>query len=173
MINPSIHGWIDKFFIEQKTIKDAGVNDVDLFYENIRKTGFIYGHIISFSEDDNTNITGWLNDEISKVALLNGLYQIFKLTSSNKSTEHFIKQAVAFYNEMNPQGFNLFKKVLPNSSVSINLEKIIDDRVQTNDNIISKNFTNWFTARICFIIVHVISTHMALHFIYYKYKPIS
>ena len=151
MINPSIHGWIDKFFIEQKTIKDADVTDVDLFYENIRKTGFIYGHIISFSEEDKTNITGWLNDEISKVALLNGLYQIFKLNSSNKSTEHFIKQAVAFYNEMNPQGFNLFKKVLPNSSASINLEKIIDDRVQTNDNIISKNFSHIVTNALLFV----------------------
>lgn len=151
MINPSIHGWIDKFFIEQKTIKDADVTDVDLFYENIRKTGFIYGHIISFSEEDKTNITGWLNDEISKVALLNGLYQIFKLTSANKSTEHFIKQAVSFYNEMNPQGFNLFKKVLPTSSSSINLEKIIDDRVQTNDNIISKNFSHIVTNALLFV----------------------
>ena len=151
MINPSIHGWIDKFFIEQKTIKDADVTDVDVFYGNIRKTGFIYGHIISFSEEDKTNITGWLNDEISKVALLNGLYQIFKLNSSNKSTEHFIKQAVAFYNEMNPQGFNLFKKVLPNSSASINLEKIIDDRVQTNDNIISKNFSHIVTNALLFV----------------------
>lgn len=151
MINPSIHGWIDKFFIEQKTIKDAGVNDVDLFYENIRKTGFIYGHIISFSEDDKTNITGWLNDEISKLALLNGLYQIFKLTSTNKSAEYFIKQAVSFYNEMNPQGFNLLKKVLPNSSASINLEKIIDDRVQTNDNIISKNFSHIVTNALLFV----------------------
>lgn len=151
MINPSIHGWIDKFFIEQKTIKDADVTDVDVFYENIRKTGFIYGHIISFSEEDKTNITGWLNDEISKVALLNGLYQIFKLNSSNKSTEHFIKQAVSFYNEMNPQGFNLFKKVLPNSSASINLEKIIDDRVQTNDNIISKNFSHIVTNALLFV----------------------
>ena len=151
MINPSIHGWIDKFFIEQKTIKDADVTDVDLFYENIRKTGFIYGHIISFSEEDKTNITGWLNDEISKVALLNGLYQIFKLNSSNKSTEHFIKQAVAFYNEMNPQGFILFKKVLPSSSSSVNLEKIIDDRVQTNDNIISKNFSHIVTNALLFV----------------------
>ena len=151
MINPSIHGWIDKFFIEQKTIKDADVTDVDVFYGNIRKTGFIYGHIISFSEEDKTNITGWLNDEISKVALLNGLYQIFKLNSSNKSTEHFIKQAVAFYNEMNPQGFNLFKKVLPSSSSSVNLEKIIDDRVQTNDNIISKNFSHIVTNALLFV----------------------
>jgi hypothetical protein len=151
MINPSIHGWIDKFFIEQKTIKDADVTDVDVFYENIRKTGFIYGHIISFSEEDKTNITGWLNDEISKVALLNGLYQIFKLNSTNKSTEDFIKQAVSFYNEMNPQGFNLFKKVLPSSSSSVNLEKIIDDRVQTNDNIISKNFSHIVTNALLFV----------------------
>lgn len=151
MINPSVHGWIDKFFIEQKAMKAIDIADVDSFYENIRKTGFIYGHIISFSTDAKTNLTGWLNDEISKVALLSGLYEIFKLVSEDKSSAHFLKQSVAFYNEMNPQGFNLFKKVLSGSSLSFNLESIIDDRVQTNDNIISKNFSHIVTNALLFV----------------------
>jgi len=151
MINPSAHGWIDKFFIVQKSMKTVDLDDVGLFYENIRKTGFIYGHIVSFSAETKTYFTGWLNDEISKVALLSGLYQIFKLNSENKSPDHFLNQAVAFYNEMNPQGFNLFKKVWSGSSPSLNLEKIIDDRVQTNDNIISKNFSHIVTNALLFV----------------------
>ena len=127
------------------------LEDVGLFYENIRKTGFIYGHIISFSAETKTSFIGWLTDEISKVALLSGLYQIFKLASDDKSTDHFLRQAVAFYNEMNPQGFNFFKKVWSNSSPALNLEKIIDDRVQTNDNIISKNFSHIVTNALLFV----------------------
>jgi hypothetical protein len=46
MINPSANGWIDKFFLEQKTFFVAKNGDPQLFYLNTRKTGFIYG--ISF-----------------------------------------------------------------------------------------------------------------------------
>ena len=151
MINPSAPGWIDKFFIDQKSIKAIDLENVDLFYESIRKTGFIYGHIISFSTESKTNLVGWLNDEISKAALLNALYQIFKLNADDKSTNNFLNQAVSFYNEMNPQGFTLFKKVWSSTSPALNLEKIIDDRVQTNDNIISKNFSHIVTNALLFV----------------------
>jgi hypothetical protein len=151
MINPSAPGWIDKFFIDQKSVESIDMEHVDSFYENIRRTGFIYGHIISFSTESKTNHAGWLNDEISKAALLNALYQIFKLNSSDSNTSDFLNQAVSFYNEMNPQGFTLFKKVLSSTSPASNLEKIIDDRVQTNDNIISKNFSHIVTNALLFV----------------------
>lgn len=150
MINPSAHGWIDKFFHEQKSLRDLPVESAD-FYTSTRDTGFIYGHIVAFAGVKNIDPKGWLNDEISKVALLNSLFGIYRLVSNEKSSEHFIRSAVAFYNEMNPQGFSLFKKVLPTASVSFKLEKIIDDRVQTNDNIISKNFSHIVTNALLFV----------------------
>ncbi len=151
MINPSVHGWIDKFFIEQKVAKLEAVESADSFYTEIRKTGFIYGHIIAFASQNGKIPDGWLDDEISKVALLSGLYGVFALNSADKSAELFLKNAVDFYNEMNPQGFNFFKKVLPHSTASSTLEKIIDERVQTNDNIISKNFSHIVTNALLFV----------------------
>ena len=47
MINPSIHGWIDKYFAEQKHKEDEIVIDEVEFYEATRKTGFIFGHIVA------------------------------------------------------------------------------------------------------------------------------
>ncbi len=151
MINSSVHGWIDKFFIEQKAINTFDAENADEFYSNIRNTGFIYGHIISFATKNGSIPPGWLDDEISKVALLSGLFGVFQLNSMDKTTSLFIQKTVSFYDEMNPQGFNLFKKVLPNSSDSSTLEKIIDDRVQTNDNIISKNFSHIVTNALLFV----------------------
>ncbi len=151
MINPSIHGWIDKYFIEQKAISTTTLDNGDLFYTTIRNTGFIYGHIISFTSKNEAIPKGWMNDEVSKVALLNALYGIFSLNTTVNSSDVFIHKAVSFYNEMNPQGFNLFKKVLPSASNSLTLEKIIDDRVQTNDNIISKNFSHIVTNALLFV----------------------
>ena len=151
MINPSVHGWIDKFFIEQKVAKLDAFDNNDSFYSEIRKTGFIYGHIIAFANKNGKIPDGWLDDEISKVALLSALYGVFKLNSTDNNPDLFIEKSVAFYNEMNPQGFNFFKKVLPHSSGSSTLEKIIDERVQTNDNIISKNFSHIVTNALLFV----------------------
>lgn len=150
MINPSANGWIEKFFYEQQSKPFAKAN-LDLFYKNVRQTGFIYGHITGFATEIPIISSGWLRDEISKVALLNSLYQIFYLTTSVNNPEKFVMAALTFYDQMHPQGFNLFKKVLPNHSAASNLEKIIDDRVQTNDNIISKNFSHIVTNALLFV----------------------
>lgn len=151
MINPSASGWIDKFFIEQKISEKTVSKTTDTFYQKVRETGFIYGHIITFDTVNAIETKGWFKEEISKVALLNTLYNVFCLTSDEISSENFIKQTVTFYNQMNPQGFNLFKKILPKNSLSLTLEKIIDERVQTNDSIISKNFSHLVTNALLFI----------------------
>ena len=52
---------------------------------------------------------------------------------------------------MHPEGFSLFKKIVPKNSPSLTLEKIIDERVQTNDNIINKNFSHLVTNALLFI----------------------
>jgi hypothetical protein len=52
---------------------------------------------------------------------------------------------------MNPQGFTLFKKILPKNNPSFTLEKIIDERVQTNDSIISKSFSHLVTNALLFM----------------------
>jgi len=151
MINPSAIGWIDKFFIKQKHSHQPEMVDANLFYKNVRNTGFFYGHIISFETAHPIDSTGLFKDEISKIALLNSLFGIYILNFKDKNPEKFIQNAVDFYNKMNPQGFNLFKKVLPNSSNSNKLEKIIDERVQTNTNLINKSFSNVVTNALLFI----------------------
>ena len=151
MINPSASGWIDKFFIEQKVSEQTVSTTTDSFYQKVRETGFIYGHIITFDTINPIETKGWFKEEISKVALLNTLYGVFCLTNNEISSENFIKQTVAFYNQMNPEGFSLFKKILPKNSLSLTLEKIIDERVQTNDSIISKNFSHLVTNALLFI----------------------
>jgi hypothetical protein len=151
MINPSVHGWIDKFFFKQKQSVHSIVTDPNTFYKNVRETGFIYGHIVSFDTPFPIDTKGWLENEVSKVALISTLYGVYELTTNETLSENFINKAVAFYNEMNPEGFNLFKKVLPNSTPATNLEKIIDSRVQTNIDIISKNFSHIVTNALLFI----------------------
>jgi LETM1-like protein len=151
MINPSAPGWIDKFFIEQPFSKTFSLENSTSFYLKTRDTGFIYGHIIAINTINPIDAKRWFKEEISKVALLNTLYGAFCLTESDTSPELFIAKTLDFYNQMNPQGFNLFKKILPKNSRSLTLEKFIDERVQTNDGIINKNFSHLVTNALLFI----------------------
>jgi hypothetical protein len=151
MINPSASGWIDKYFTKQKLKEQIVYESPELFYTNIRKTGFIYGHIVSFETTVPIITKGWVQNEIPKVALLNTLYAIYGLTTRDNNRDDFLSKVLAFYNEMTPRGYNLLKKILPDSPPSLNLEKIIDDRVQTNIDIFSKNFSHIVTNALLFI----------------------
>ncbi|CAM3731968.1 LETM1-related biofilm-associated protein [Flavobacterium saliperosum] len=151
MINPSSNGWIDKFFMEQKPLLLPVVVYSSVFYTNVRNTGFIYGHTVGFDVEKPISTKGWTSEEITKVALLNTLYGVFGLVTHNGNPKDFIEQTIHFYRQMNPEGFSLLKKMLPDSSASHKLEEMIDERVQTNDNIISKNFSHILTNALLFM----------------------
>lgn len=150
MINPSVIGWIDKFFIEQSNLFDGSTIDEITFYKNIRSTGFIYGHIIDIDSTPFVDISQWKSDEISKVALLNTLFKIYVFTTKNNDINDFITKTVLFYKEMTPKGFVLFDKII-STSPSSKLEGYINERVQTNKDIISKNFSHIVTNALLFV----------------------
>lgn len=122
-----------------------------VFYTNVRNTGFIYGHTIGFDVEKPINTKGWTSEEITKVALLNTLYGVYGLVTHDGNPKEFIEQTICFYKQMNPEGFSLLKKMLPNSNASHKLEEMIDERVQTNENIISKNFSHILTNALLFM----------------------
>ena len=168
MINPSTNGWIEKFFLLQKSNLQT-IDDADLFYTKVRKTGFIFGHIITFDTEITIENKGWLKNEISKVALLNTLFQMYCLTTNDQNPENFVIKTVSFYNEMNPQGFNLLKKILPKTSINQNLEEIINERVKTNESVINKNFSHLITNALLFIDVLAFHQYLIHDFIPEKY----
>jgi hypothetical protein len=151
MINPSAPGWIEKFFIGQKTSGKPVMESELEFYTRTRATGFIFGHIIAFDTIKPIPVVGQLPEEISKIGMLNTLYQMYCLTKQETDNSHFIAEAVAFYNLLTPKGFNPLQKMLPSSSDSSKLEKIIHDRVQTNEDLFSKNFSHVITNALLFV----------------------
>jgi hypothetical protein len=151
MINPSVPGWIAKFYSEQKISEMELIPDSGIFYDSLQKSGFIYGHIIAIDTNTPILIQGWFKEEVSKVALFNSLLEVYKLSHHEFNWDEFIKETVSYYNEMHPEGFNLFKKILPKNSPTLTLEKFIDERVQTNENSIIKNFSHLVTNALLFI----------------------
>ena len=70
MINPSASGWIDKFFVEQKFSKETVSQTTDSFYNKVRSTGFIYGHIIRFETINSIETKGWFKARNFKSSLI-------------------------------------------------------------------------------------------------------
>ncbi|RZJ36657.1 MAG: hypothetical protein EOO51_00650 [Flavobacterium sp.] len=148
MINPSVHGWIDKLLLRHVAVRE--IPSADTFYRNVRQSGFIYGHIIAYYPLTIKG-RGLMRDESSKVALLNTLFGIYSITRQDTSTENFVASAVEFYSQMNPQGFRLFKKIFTSATASHRLENIIDERVRTNHDMVSRNFSHIVTNALLFV----------------------
>ena len=151
MINPSANGWIDKFFTENRENFIDFQGDYLSFYESCRKTGFIYGYVVNFQLRKNLNTSKWSYDEITKVGFLNTLFSIYSLENKEAKAKDFISSVYQFYNIIQPENLNFIKKMLPESTHSSRLEKVIDDRIQTNQNSISKNFSHIITNALLFI----------------------
>ncbi|WP_300566531.1 LETM1-related biofilm-associated protein [Flavobacterium sp.] len=151
MINASAHGWIEKFFFEQNTQKQAILNDSKLFYENTRETGFLVGYTTHFVTEKPIDTKGWTTEEFSKIALLNTLFGVYQLIENNRDHTEFTQKCVDFYNDLHPKNSGFLYKILPQDSASHSLEKIISSRILTNDNIISKNFSHILTNALLFI----------------------
>ncbi|RZJ74806.1 MAG: hypothetical protein EOO45_07535 [Flavobacterium sp.] len=151
MINPSASGWIDKFFTLAKKKLPVDAVSPDGFYATLRGTGFIYGYVTGFDSIDKKEMKGWDSEETTKAALLVTLYELYRLMTGKEDSSEFIDKALAFYSEMTPEGFRFLKKVLPASRKSHELESVLNERVQTNENIISKTFSHILTNALLFM----------------------
>ena len=145
MINPSANGWIKKFFSENKSNYKYYNDDMLTFYHDVRTSGFIYGHVIRLNllhEPETKDLSG---DEITKIALLNSLFSVFKLVTKTEDEIIFIEKAIEFYKFLHQKGNLLFSKSNPN------LEECIATRIQTNENIFAKNFSHIITNALLFM----------------------
>ena len=149
MINPSANGWIDKFFQEQKHFNSYQENS-DVLYNLIRKTGFIYGHVIAIQSDPKIATENLKTDELSKLSLLSTLFAIYIYTTKTTDTTAFIKSVCMFYEQVSPKGFSIINKIAP-PNVNENLEGLLSTRIQTNKDSISKSFSHIITNALLFI----------------------
>ena len=145
MINPSANGWIKKFFSENKSNYKDYSNDLLTFYHDVRTSGFIYGHVIHINLVNPTDTSQLSSDEITKIALLNSLFSVYKIISNSEDETVFVEKAISFYTHLHQKGNLLFTKSKPN------LEECIATRIQTNENIFSKNFSHIITNALLFM----------------------
>ncbi|CAM3702806.1 LETM1-related biofilm-associated protein [Flavobacterium gelidilacus] len=145
MINPSANGWIKKFFSENKSNYKEYNNDLLAFYHDVRTSGFIYGYVIRVNLIKQLDTKLLSSDEITKIALLNSLFSVFKLVTKTEDEKVFNEKAIEFYTFLYQKGNSLFSKSKPN------LEECIATRIQTNENVFAKNFSHIITNALLFM----------------------
>lgn len=151
MINPSAHGWVAKFFFEQGAQEQFRYHDFKSFYVATRKTGFLVGYATHFVVSNAIDTKGWTTEEFSKVALLNSLFGVYQISKQTSDNTLFLNECVTFYKQLHPKNSGLIDLFLPTDSNENKLEKIISNRIKTNENIISKNFSHILTNALLFL----------------------
>ena len=148
-INPSINGWIEKY-LHQYANDIAHYATDDKFFVACQKSGLIYGYVINYHLNSEIDDAKWDNEEKIKVGFLSTLIALYK-SKNGGNVEGFIETIIQFYNQISRGKFSFLKMVLPDASSFQKLESIINERLQTNDNIVTKNFTHMVTNAMLFI----------------------
>lgn len=156
-MNPSKELWITKFF---KLSNPSFFNELTetLFYEEIRKTGFVYGYTTTTIQPVFNSFELSL-EEVTKIVLLESLWGTYIQETKNHNVKDFIEKTEAFYSKINTvetDSYFSFIRFSTNGKKYRSLEKIINDRVQNSSNYIEKTFSHHlanfllFTDVLCF-----------------------
>lgn len=157
-MNPSTSGWIDKFYsqISKRDIPFEGYEDL---YFGLKENGFIYGvnvEIITAVEKTHT----YSEDELAKINLLTALYHIYYFHKPKFSNKEFITVLLNYYKELEVSDLSLWDKLFIGKSESSMLERLIHDRIQIDDNLLTRNFNKSITNALLFVDVLTFEAHL-------------
>ncbi|MEH6656657.1 LETM1-related biofilm-associated protein [Leeuwenhoekiella marinoflava] len=148
-MNPSSSGWITKHQpVIKKSFKELN-SDLNGFYELLLQSGFIYGVSVTTVSYGVSEPLKWNETERAKLNFFDSLYCIYYQKYGDDT--HFFKAITTYYKQLDPKNhlyFTRFSKLKPNAS---SLEKIIQERIQTNEHVLQKNFSNLITNALLFI----------------------
>jgi hypothetical protein len=148
-INPSINGWIEKF-IQQHALDIVTYDTNESFFKACQKSGLIYGYVVNYHLKNDIEDTKWDAEEKMKVGFLATLLALFQSHKLDSKTA-FLNELLSFYDQISRGKFSFLNMVLPQSNSYQKLESIINERLQTNDNIVTKNFTHIVTNSMLYI----------------------
>lgn len=149
-INPSIPGWIAKF--SQQYSEDLNCYTDDLsYFSACQQSGLIYGYVVDYHVSVPIDDSQWDTVEKTKVAFLTALFCLYKLRNPTSDFTKFEFELILFYTKISKSKFSFLHAILPESHVSQKLESIIDDRIQSNVNVVAKSFSHIVTNAMLFI----------------------
>ncbi|QCE42166.1 LETM1-related biofilm-associated protein [Psychroserpens sp. NJDZ02] len=146
-MNPSASGWIKKLIRELKPKDLFKDNDLEVYYRHFRDCGFIYGSNV-------TVVNNWVEnddfeaDEICKINLVIALLIAY---TNHNTTNDFYTEVANFYNTINKERVSFIQAIIGSKDVKDQVERIINKRIQIDDNLIDKSFNYFITNALLFV----------------------
>lgn len=159
-MNPSKELWITKFFKQCNPSFFSELSD-ELFYDQIRKTGFIYGYTTKTIQPE-FNLLDLTTEEKTKVVLLEALYGTYILTTNNSEIKTFTNHIQEFYSKINQAKTDAFFGLIKFESKSkfASLEKIINQRITISSSLIDKTITPYIANFLLFTDILVFKRYL-------------
>ena len=148
-MNPSSTGWIAKHQpVVKQLITQQHLQPQEL-YDRILKTGFFYGVSVTTMSYGATEPLRWTEIERTKLNFFDCLYFVYY--QQHQADIGFFDKIIAFYSELNPRAHRYFSGFSKPKPTAASLEKIIQERIQTNEATLQKNFSNLITNALLFL----------------------
>lgn len=151
-MNPSAKGWIKKHLPHFITATLPYLGEEKDVYTQFRESGFIYGTSVKTLNTEETKRLKLTEEELTKVNLFDALCYIYFQSIENASEEDCVLSIIEFYRSLNSKTYTFLK--LPSVSKLSNyetLENLLQQRIQTNESFIKKNFSHLVTNALLFI----------------------
>jgi len=147
-MNPSSSGWIEKF-CSQLSKKGIPFENYTDLYSGLKTNGFIYGVNINIIDQIDRTLK-YSEDELAKVNLITGLYHIYYFRKGSVQKKEFINELLSFYKALEIADLSLWDKLVIGKSKTSMLERLIHDRIQIDDNLLTRNFNKSITNSLLF-----------------------
>ncbi|MEQ3665027.1 MULTISPECIES: LETM1-related biofilm-associated protein [unclassified Olleya] len=155
-MNPSASGWIKKLINELKPHELFKDNDLEVYYRHFRDCGFIYGSNVTVVNNWTKN-KDYSSDEICKINLVIALLITY---TNHNTTNDFYTEVANFYNTTNKERISFLQGIIGSKDVKDQAERIINKRVQIDDNLIDKSFNYFITNALLFVDVLAFRTYL-------------
>jgi hypothetical protein len=148
-MNPSTSGWIEKF-CSQLLKNGIPFENYNSLYTSLKRHGFIYGVNVGIT-DKIEQIHKYSEDEFAKANLITGLFHIYYFKTEKFTPKAFIKELLAFYKALEVADLSLWDKLVIGKSDTSMLERLIHDRIQIDDNLLTRNFNKSITNSLLYV----------------------
>jgi hypothetical protein len=151
-MNPSASGWINSYIADNNygLITYSNKSSEEL-YKYLKESGFIYGANVKLLVQKDENQLKLTQEEKAKVNLFAALCIVYYKETGNVNKNDCINQINKFYKVLNQSHKKLFSFTWIKAKPEEQLENILQQRIQTNDGFIQKNFSNIVTNALLFI----------------------
>lgn len=151
-MNPSASGWIKNYLDDNnQAIALCSKKSTREVYYDLKKVGFIYGTNIKLLIQKDENSIKLTQEEKAKVNLFVALSIIYYQETRQFNKNVCIDTINEFYKTLNQSNKKLFSFNWIKAKPEEQLENILQQRIQTNDGFIQKNFSNIVTNALLFI----------------------